>query len=126
VIEVVAGILFNGAKEVLIARRAPHKSLPGKWEFPGGKIDLEESPEVALERELFEEFEVKTRTGRHIGSNEHDYGSFQIKLLFYESTYVSGGWVLSDHDKIEWVRIQDLKKYDLAEADLPVIKELER
>jgi 8-oxo-dGTP diphosphatase len=126
VIEVVAGILFSESGEVLLARRAPHKSLPGKWEFPGGKIDAEESPEAALERELFEEFEVKTRTGRYIGLNEHDYGTFQIRLLFYESTYVSGEWVLSDHDIIEWVRIQDLKNYDLAEADLPVIKKLER
>ena len=80
--------------------------------------------EVALERELFEEFKVKTRTGRYIGVNEHDYGSFEIKLLFYESKYVSGEWELSDHDKLKWVSVRSLKSFDLADADIPIIDEL--
>lgn len=123
-IEVVAGLMFNEEGKVLIARRAPHKSLPGNWEFPGGKIEDNESPEISLERELLEEFEIQTKTGKCFGVNEHDYGSFKIRLSFYQSIFVSGKWKLSDHDKIEWVDIDSLNKYEMAEADVPIIKEL--
>jgi len=122
-IEVVAGILVKEGK-VLIARRASHKSLPGKWEFPGGKIEKNEKHETALERELFEEFSVKTKTGKYITTNEHDYGSFKIKLKAYFSEYLMGDFNLTDHDQIQWVRLNKLITYDLAEADLPIVKVL--
>ena len=122
-IEVIAGILVKEDK-FLIARRAPHKSLPGKWEFPGGKIEADETHETALERELFEEFSVKTKTGKYITSNEHDYGTFKIKLHSYFSEYQEGIFNLTDHDQIEWVRMNELNNYDLAAADLPIVKVL--
>lgn len=124
-IEVVAGIIIKVGK-VLIARRAIHKSLPGKWEFPGGKIEENETPEEALERELFEEFGIKTKTGKYIAANKHDYGTFKIKLLTYFSEYIEGDFNLTDHDKIEWVILEELKLFDLADADVPVINELNK
>ncbi len=122
-IEVVAGILVKKNK-VLIARRAPHKSMPGKWEFPGGKIEASETPEAALERELFEEFGVKTKTGEFIATSEHDYGSFKIKLLAYFSTYEEGNFNLTDHDQIEWVKLEKLLEFDLAKADVPIVEKI--
>lgn len=122
-ITVVAGIIVKGGK-VLIARRASHKSLSGKWEFPGGKTEGNETPETALERELFEEFNVITLTGRFITKNKHDYGDFQIELLVYESKVLEGDFKLTDHDKIEWVDKNELQQYDLAEADIPIIIKL--
>ena len=122
-IEVVAGILRQGEK-VLIARRAAHKSLPGKWEFPGGKREPNESPEKALERELFEEFGVITQTGKYIVTHLHDYGSFQIKLLAYTVEWITGEFIRKDHDEIAWVGLDELQNYDLAEADIPIIKHL--
>lgn len=122
-IKVVAGIIIKEGK-VLIARRAPHKSIPGKWEFPGGKIETDETPEAALERELFEEFGVKTKTGKFISTNEHDYGTFKIRLLAYFSEYLLGDFNLTDHDLIEWVSISQLNSYEMAEADIPIINKL--
>ncbi len=122
-IKVVAGIIVQNNK-VLIARRAPHKSLPGKWEFPGGKIEIGETPEAALERELFEEFGVKTKTGKYIAANKHDYGTFKIKLLAYFSEYLMGDFNLTDHDLIEWVSISQLNSYEMAEADVPIINKI--
>lgn len=120
-IEVVAGIIMQNDL-ILIARRAPHKSHPGKWEFPGGKIEKFETPETALERELKEEFTIQTKTGRFITSTIHDYGTFQINLLAYYSDYISGDFILIDHDKITWVKVQELLLYDLAEADIFIVK----
>lgn len=118
-IEVVAGIIIHEGK-VLIARRAKHKSMPGKWEFPGGKIEANESPETALERELFEEFGVKTKTEKYVTTILHNYGTFQIKLQAYYSSVIQGNFELTDHDQITWVSIDDIHTYDFAAADIPI------
>lgn len=122
-IEVVVGVLIERGK-VLIAKRASHKSMPGKWEFPGGKINTNEDPKTALERELFEEFGVKTKTGEHLVTTEHDYAEFKIKLISYLSTYIEGEYTLIDHEKIEWVRAEQLLGYDMTEADMPIVEKL--
>ena len=122
-IRVVAGIITRN-DTILIARRAPHKAMAGKWEFPGGKIEVDESPERALEREILEEFGAVIRAGQFISSNRHDYGDFQIELLAYRASYIQGDFELTDHDQIAWVRKDELGNYDLAEADIPIIEYL--
>jgi|APSaa5957512622_1039677.scaffolds.fasta_scaffold52608_2 8-oxo-dGTP diphosphatase len=122
-IDVVAAIIIDGEK-VLIARRANHKSLPGKWEFPGGKVEEGETPKEALVRELTEEFEITTEIGSLFKTIEHSYGDFDIRLAAYFTKIVAGNFRLSDHDKILWVDSVALTKYDLAAADLPIAKEL--
>jgi len=122
-IKVVAAIIKR--KDLyLIARRAKHKDHAGKWEFPGGKIDSNESPEKALERELFEEFGVLTKTGHHLATNRHDYGSFQIELMAYQVDHLEGDFRLTDHDELAWVHLKDLAKYELSEADIGIWKTL--
>ncbi len=123
-IRVVAGIIIR-KNTVLIARRAPHKTMAGKWEFPGGKIESGESPERALEREIGEEFGVVVRAERYIATNLHDYEDFSIELLAYRANYVKGEFKLSDHDQIAWVNKEQLKNYDLAAADIPLIDNID-
>ena len=122
-IRVVAGIIIKG-NTILIARRAAHKAMAGKWEFPGGKIEEGESPERALEREILEEFGAVIRTDRYMSSNRHDYGDFQIELLAYRASYIQGDFELTDHDQIAWVSKDELSNYDLAEADIPLTEHL--
>ena len=116
--KVVAGIIILNNK-VLIARRAQHKSMAGKWEFPGGKVEPGEQDRDALEREIFEEFGVRIRTSEFLGSNRHDYGSFTIDLYAYYALYLEGDFLLTDHDRIEWVTKEEIHAYDMAEADEP-------
>ena len=123
-IKVVAGIIIRN-NTVLIARRASHKSMAGKWEFPGGKIEVGESPERALEREILEEFGVAIRVGQYLASNAHDYGDFKIELLAYRARFVKGKFELTDHDQIAWVSKAELKNYDLAEADIPLVEKID-
>jgi 8-oxo-dGTP diphosphatase len=122
-IDVVAGIIIDG-NNVLIARRAAHKIFPGKWEFPGGKIEKSEKPESALRRELKEEFDIKTKVNEHFKTVEYSYEDFDIRLISYFAKYISGTFNLTDHDKINWVEIPRLLDFDLAGADVPIAKGL--
>lgn len=108
----------------MIARRAPHKKMPGKWEFPGGKIEEGETPEMALKRELEEEFGVQVEVGAFFNQNTHDYKDFKIELSAYFAKCIQGNFNLTDHDLIKWVRREDLRKFDLTEADIPFVTRL--
>ena len=110
--------------KILLARRAPGKSLGGKWEFPGGKVKNGESPEECLKRELEEEFGIRTRVGKFITSNKHDYSHIAIDLVAFQTEYLSGDYILKDHDKIEWIKPDCLLNFDLAEADIPIAREV--
>lgn len=99
-IDVVAGIIRKGS-HVLIARRAAHKSMPGKWEFPGGKVEEGETPECALERELLEEFGIQTKTGEHFHTSAYSYPSFDIRLIGFYSEYLGGEIRLTDHENFK-------------------------
>ncbi len=123
IVEVVAGIVWNRGR-VLVARRAPHKSQAGKWEFPGGKIEKGESPETALERELHEELGIQTKTEGYFATNVHYYPTITIKLIAYHGKYLSGEITPIDHDQVEWIRVKDLLSYEVTEADIPFVHKL--
>jgi 8-oxo-dGTP diphosphatase len=120
-IEVVAAIVERDGK-YLIARRASGKHLAGYWEFPGGKIEKGEAPEESLRREMWEEFGIHADVGDYLGDNVHDYGSQNIRLLAYQVTVRGELLQSTDHDCIEWVVLEDMRNYQLAEADIPLLK----
>lgn len=122
-IDVTAAILKKDNK-YLIAKRIKGGSLEGRWEFPGGKIESGETPEECLKRELLEEFGIESVIRGFLTQNVYDYGDRKIRLLGYYAEYVSGDFVLSAHDEIKWVDIQDLDSYDFAPADIPLIQKL--
>lgn len=115
-IEVVCGIIFNNG-QVLIARKAPNKSMAGKWEFPGGKIKEGENPEQALKRELREELGMEVSVNHFIADNHHFYEDFAIRLHAFKCEFISASFELTDHDRVEWIHPLQLSLYDLAEAD---------
>lgn len=119
-IVVVAGAIAYENKW-LIARRREGKSMAGFWEFPGGKIEANESPAEALEREIMEEMGIRVKAGSVLGTNLHHYPSVSVQLILVEAEYVSGEIRLSDHDAYAWVDSDELSAYTLAEADVPFI-----
>ena len=122
-ITVTAGILFKHSR-VFIAKRKAAGRLPGKWEFPGGKVEDGETPEEGLKRELEEELGIEAVVGDYLGEWIHRYDFGTVKLLFYR-VYWDGGDVSSkDHDEYGWVALDELKRYDFAPADRPFVKTL--
>jgi 8-oxo-dGTP diphosphatase len=120
-INVLCGIIRNLEGQIFIARRRQGKSMAGKWEFPGGKLEPGETEQDCLQRELFEELGMQVKVGEKLGENEHHYENFSIRLIAYRCEFISASYELTDHDKYEWVRPEALRKYELAEADLPLL-----
>lgn len=119
-IKVTAAIIIDSGK-VFIAKRKPPGKMPGKWEFPGGKIEDGETPEQCLNRELREELGVEVAVGDCIGINEHQYDFYKVALAAYKVRILSGKIRLTDHSDMAWVKAEDLSAYDFAPADIPFV-----
>lgn len=121
-IDVLCGIISNSEGQIFIARRKPGKSMAGKWEFPGGKLELGETEQACLQRELFEELGMHVKVGEKLGANEHHYENFSICLIAYQCEFISATYALTDHDTYKWVSREELGNYELAEADVPLLE----
>lgn len=115
-IEVVAGIIYKNNK-FLIARRNLNKSQGGLWEFPGGKVEKDESYESALRREIREELNADIEVKEYIGESIYHYPEKDIKLIFYKAKLLSEGIELIEHESYKWITKEEKEKYEFAGAD---------
>lgn len=122
-IQVTAAIIQFDSK-ILIARRSPGLHLAGYWEFPGGKMEEGESPEICLKREIEEELGLIIQVGDFLLENLHDYGDRRIQLKAYLCELISGEIVLIDHDRYVWVEVNSFHAYTFAPADMPIVDAL--
>ncbi|HHV71407.1 MAG TPA: 8-oxo-dGTP diphosphatase MutT [Clostridia bacterium] len=122
-IKVTAGVITDNDK-VLITRRIPKENFAGGWEFPGGKIEDNETPEDCLVRELKEELNIDVSIDKFCTEVTYDYGNLNIDLIAYYCTIVGGEIQISVHDKYKWVKISDLLKFDFLPADIPIAKKV--
>ena len=113
-----AAILKNGT--ILCAQRNKDP-LAEKWEFPGGKIEENETPVEALKREIKEELNIDIEICDKIDSVTHEYEEFIVKLDVFSCKHVSGELTNIEHKQLKWVKIEDLKTLDWAEADIPIV-----
>jgi len=123
IIKVAAGVIMNNNR-VLITRRAPKENFAGEWEFPGGKIEDNETPQECLVRELKEELNIGVSIDRFCTEVTHDYSNISINLVAYYCTIIEGEIQVSVHDKYKWVQINDLLKYNLLPADILIAKKV--
>lgn len=115
-IEVVAGIIYKNNK-FLIAQRNLKKSQGGLWEFPGGKVEKNESYESALIREIKEELNADIEVNEYIGESVHHYPEKDIKLIFYKARLLSKNIELLEHESCEWITKDEKDKFEFAGAD---------
>ena len=123
VIEVVCGVILDGDK-VLCVQRSETMSLPLKWEFPGGKIEKNETPQQCLYREIKEELGVSIDILEKLTNSYYDYGSFEIILIPYLCKYLGDEIILSEHKAFEWLLFSELTMLEWAPADVPIGKEV--
>ena len=121
--QVTAGIIIDGGN-IFIARRGHNSSLPGLWEFPGSKIEAGETPEECLKRELHEEFNIEVQVGSLYCESAYHYDHGAINLLCYMAQHISGDFVLTVHDTFAWAAFEELRDYDFAPADVPVVEKI--
>lgn len=124
VIHVMAGALFDASGHVLIAQRPPGKHLAGGWEFPGGKLEPEESPFAGLCRELQEELGVQVAQAQPLICIEHHYDDRSVLLDLWHVSAFSGEPQGLDGQALRWVAVDDLEAAGLLPADLPMIPAL--
>jgi 8-oxo-dGTP diphosphatase len=123
---VVACALIDADRRVLIAQRPEGKQLAGLWEFPGGKLELGESPEAALIRELEEELGISTQTAclAPLSFASHSYETFHLLMPLYVCRKWQGVPEAREHAALKWVRPQTLRDYAMPPADEPLIAPL--
>ncbi len=124
IIKVTAAILVKDNK-IIIAKRGPNDRLADKWEFPGGKVEIDETPEQCLKREMKEEFDIDVSVGEYLGSSIYHYDHISIELLAYRTYWENGKIYLNDHDEFKWVYLEQLVEFDFAPADQIFVEKLE-
>lgn len=119
-IPVVAGFLKKDGK-ILVGQRPENNSLPGQWEFPGGKIEPGETPEQALVRELQEELGITADVGDLKLACTHSYGEVGILILFFEILFWKGEPKAQHHMMLEWIHPEELKHRNIPEANRKIL-----
>jgi 8-oxo-dGTP diphosphatase len=118
----VVGAVIRRSGLILCAQRGLSGSLPGLWEFPGGKIETGESPRGALEREITEELNCQVVVGEQIVTTEHEYDFGVVHLTTFYCTLVDVEPTLSEHEAVVWLRPDELTSLDWAPADVPAVQ----
>lgn len=106
----------DDGKILIIKRSTDSKTNPGKWEFPGGKVDPEESFDQALLREVYEETNLKIGLDHVVGVSEQNLHVIRAVHIIMSGNIIDGELKLSDeHEGYAWVFFEDLIEYELAD-----------
>ena len=117
------GIFVNQSK-VLLGKRPLNRPWHGWWEFPGGKVDNQETFENALKREIKEELAINIRIIHHIASKKHKDDKIDVNVHYYLCESLNEKITLSEHEDMKWLQKNNLNKFKMAPGDSKIIKYL--
>ena len=123
-VTVAVGILIDDAGRVLVTRRAPDAHQGGLWEFPGGKVEADETLLEALTRELREELGVSVEAAEALMVLEHDYGDKQVRLDVHRVTRWSGEPRGLEGQPLAWQRPEQLWNWTFPAANRPILERM--
>jgi len=119
-IKVVAALIKKEDKYLMAKRSTGDSNTLGKWEFPGGKVEPNEDEMQAIEREIWEEFEVKVKAKEFITNHICEYPDKTIDLRLYKCDYIDGDFSLHAHSEYSWAELDEILNFELAPADIPL------
>ncbi|MET4560841.1 8-oxo-dGTP diphosphatase [Lysinibacillus parviboronicapiens] len=123
-VHVVGAIIENERQEIFCALRSPDMTLANYWEFPGGKIEVGETPEQALTREITEEFNCSIKVGEKVEDTTYEYEKFIVRLETYKARLLKGIPVAIEHAETRWVPRKELFELNFAPADIPAVEKI--
>lgn len=125
-VEVVAAVIEHQGK-ILAVRRCVSKLpyISEKWEFPGGKMEAGETEQQTIEREIFEELEMKIQAKEKLITVEHTYPDFHLTMHTYLCEAETSTLTLTEHTAYKWLLLAELDELDWAGADVPIVSALE-
>jgi len=118
--------LIDRDGRILLAQRPEGKSMAGLWEFPGGKVEPGETPEIALIRELEEELGINTWSSclAPLSFASHSYDDFHLLMPLFACRKWEGTPHPKEGQTLKWVHVRDLRNYPMPPADIPLISVL--
>lgn len=122
-IHVVAAVIVQDGK-IFCAQRGKDTTLAEMWEFPGGKIEENETPEEALKREILEEMQCEIEVGKQVEHTVYEYDFAVVHLTTYYSRIISGEPILIEHIDARWLEPSQLEDLNWAPADIPAIEKI--
>ena len=123
-VNVVGAIIENEDREILCALRSSAMNLPHLWEFPGGKIDGDESQADALKREIKEELLCEVEVQGFFDDVIHEYEKIVVRLITYKCNLINGTPTPIEHAEIIWLKREYLNSLVWAPADIPTVNKL--
>ena len=128
VVDVAVGVLLQADGQFLLTSRPEGKVYAGYWEFPGGKVEDNETPEQALVRELHEELGITVDIAdlEPLAFASHTYDDFHLLMPLFDCPRWQGELKGREGQALAWVSAADLNNYDMPPADLPLIEPLRR
>jgi 8-oxo-dGTP diphosphatase len=122
---VVAAIIRYGNKILCMQRNSSkHTYLSYKYEFPGGKVELGETHEAALKREIKEELDLDIALDKEFITVDHEYPDFKLTMHSWLCTAPSLEFTLKEHVAFQWLPVGELRSLDWAAADIPIVEKL--
>ena len=122
-IDVVAAVI-NKNNLYFIAQRNRNKHFAYYWEFPGGKVDNQETFENALKREIKEELSINIAVLKHIASEKHKDEKIDVNVHYFLCELLNDNIILSEHENMKWLQKNDLTQFKMAPGDSKIIKYL--
>lgn len=122
VVHVAVAVIVNQNDEILIAKRGSHQHQGNKWEFPGGKVEDNETSQEALRREIFEELGVQIESATQITNITHDYADKKVILDVYLVENWQGEIEGKENQPILWVDKKSLNQYEFPAANEAILK----
>lgn len=120
--EIGVAVIWNDQGEILIDRRPEEGLLGGLWEFPGGKIEANETIAACIQREIEEELGIKIEVGEHLITINHAYTHFRVTLNVYHCQYLQGEPQPLESQELRWVKPEQLSEFPFPKANTKIIE----